>query len=337
MLRKMGNMLLKLCAVSCLLPAVIVNIVGLSEGLNYSGDWVAIATVVLYSFAWCFYYFAKKLEGRPAPNPALACLPYLWCLLILLPVTYGFSRLLVMCCLLGGAIFDVSWYGYTKAVGRPKRETPKPVVKAYPKPDKPVTPAGAAVKPAATESDLKAFITKLRYARAKISDEALTRDVIEIEAIIADIDKNKELHNANSKAIQKVSSYYLPTALKLLRTYSDIESNLLRTEKSETIKSDIKLGISDIKQGFRELYNNMFERAAIDTSAELSVLKNRMTMDGMVNDFDSTPSSSNVLKQAEANRAEAELKTLEDDLLELRAELTVLGAESAGSVPPWRH
>ena len=81
----------------------------------------------------------------------------------------------------------------------------------------------------------------------------------------------------------------------------------------------------------------MFERAAIDTSAELSVLKNRMTMDGMVNDFDSTPSSSNVLKQAEANRAEAELKTLEDDLLELRAELTVLGAESAGSVPPWRH
>ena len=119
----------------------------------------------------------------------------------------------------------------------------------------------------------------------------------------------------------------------------DVERDGIERCEHADIRHDggVVLGVAVAVRGDVADDRDMDARAAIDTSAELSVLKNRMTMDGMVNDFDSTPSSSNVLKQAEANRAEAELKTLEDDLLELRAELTVLGAESAGSVPPWRH
>ncbi len=290
LLTKIIALLLNFWAAIGILTAAVVNIWGFGQGLEQRGVHVATATLLLYSWSYALYYLARRLAARPKTNPALACLPYLWCGLVMLPATAGFGRLLLLICLALGSAALTFWYGRQKRNQKPEKgKQGKAVPKADPQP---YTPGGVTIKPASTEAELKAFITKLRYARTRISDQDLIRNVVEIEAIVADMDKNKDLHKANRKDLQKVSGYYLPTALKLLKTYGDIESNLLPTEKSESIKADIRLGISDLTQGFRELYNHMFETAALDTGAELSVLKNRLSLDGMVNDFHFAPPAS---------------------------------------------
>ena len=294
MLKRMIIFLLKLSAFGSVLTVAVTTFVGLGDGLEHSGVTVAVVTVLFYSWAWLAYSLSCGMEGRPKPNPVAACLPYLWCLFVLLPTTDYFGRLLLMGALLAGSVVLLCWHarltaakGKTAKIKPPVKKEPQPYLP--PKEPRTFDETDIGGRAAAKEPDLKSFISRLRYARAGLKEEALVRDLIEIEAVISDIDKNKGLPGVDRKAIQKISDYYLPTLLKILRTYSEIESNLLPTKKSESIKEDIRLGVADIRRGFRELYNSLFETAALDTSAELSVLKNRMSLDGMVRDFEFKP------------------------------------------------
>ncbi len=125
------------------------------------------------------------------------------------------------------------------------------------------------------------FLTLLGKFRSIILDDEVRATVNELIKVTQEIYKYKNEHTTNNRSIKKFSTYYIPTTLKLLTAYVQLERGNIKTEKPEKLKAEIKKGLQDICAGFTKLLNNMFEPTVIDISAEVDALQSVMAYDGL--------------------------------------------------------
>ena len=81
--------------------------------------------------------------------------------------------------------------------------------------------------------------------------------------------------------LRRFMDYYLPTALKLLKSYAEFD----RQGVEGAILSDSMKKIEDTMDtlvvGFEQQLDKLFQDDALDLSADISVLKNMMAQDGL--------------------------------------------------------
>ena len=144
------------------------------------------------------------------------------------------------------------------------------------------------------------FRLLLAKFRQKVRDDEVRSILTELIDVTKDIYKFKNEHDTNSRSINKFSTYYMPTTLKLLTAYIQLENGNIKTENPEKLKNEIKQGLRDITDGFKKLLNNMHEPTVIDISVEVEALKSVMAFDGLRTD------DSIDISQAKQTAAEAD-------------------------------
>ena len=78
---------------------------------------------------------------------------------------------------------------------------------------------------------------------------------------------------------RRFAEYYIPTTLKLLHTYNDVQGQ--QGENAETIRRDIAGILHTLNQAYENLYNNLLSDVAMDISSEIAALQGMLANDGL--------------------------------------------------------
>jgi hypothetical protein len=83
------------------------------------------------------------------------------------------------------------------------------------------------------------------------------------------------------KDIRKLMEYYLPTTVKLLHAYEELDHQPIQGENILSSKREIEESLDTLNIAFEKLLDSLFQNQAWDVSTDISVLKTMVAQDGL--------------------------------------------------------
>lgn len=132
----------------------------------------------------------------------------------------------------------------------------------------------------------KSYLQKIRECNDAILEAEISQKISRIEMLVQKIfDRVKE--NPDSlEDIHKLMEYYLPTTVKLLDAYQQLECQPVQGENISSSKEEIEKTLDTLNLAFEKLLDSLFEDVAWDVSTDISVLYTMLAQEGLTeNDF----------------------------------------------------
>ena len=136
--------------------------------------------------------------------------------------------------------------------------------------------------------DYTKILLEIRRLNDEIADPAVSREISKIEEQTRYIFGYVSDHPDKRGNINTFMNYYLPTTLKLLESYAQLERMGEGGENMQRSKEGIEGILSTLSEGFVRQTDQLFVRESIDISSDIEVLETMMKKDGLtpVHDFD---------------------------------------------------
>ncbi len=138
--------------------------------------------------------------------------------------------------------------------------------------------------PADDEDSYRAILREIRELNDAIPGEEVSARIDEMESLTARIFQAVQEKPEKLPQIKSFMSYYLPTTLKLLRTYADFERSGAEGENIRNVKAEIERILDTLVDGFRKQLDKLFEADAMDIASDIDVLENMLRRDGLAGD-----------------------------------------------------
>ena len=127
--------------------------------------------------------------------------------------------------------------------------------------------------------------TARRFAKVLAQEQQLMQDAQGVEEL-AHMQKTTEAicdwleaHPESLPKARRFAEYYIPTTLKLLHTYNDVQGQ--QGENAETIRRDIAGILHTLNQAYDTLYDTLLSDVAMDVSSEIAALQGMLANDGL--------------------------------------------------------
>ena len=137
---------------------------------------------------------------------------------------------------------------------------------------------------AAPETPLNLETTR-RFAKVLEQEQQLMQD----ERAVEELDHMQkttqaicdwlEAHPESLPKARRFAEYYIPTTLKLLHTYNDVQGQ--QGENAEAIRRDIAGILHTLNQAYDNLYDKLLSDVALDVSSEIAALQGMLANDGL--------------------------------------------------------
>ncbi|MBD5084088.1 MAG: hypothetical protein HDT33_03240 [Clostridiales bacterium] len=147
----------------------------------------------------------------------------------------------------------------------PKREAP-PVQEETPQ------------QAAAREDDI---LREIRQVNDDIPDAAMSAKIDRIEEITGKILKYQKEHPNKEGQLRTFLNYYLPTTLKILRAYAQLDAQGIEGENISAAKKRIEDMMDQVVSGFEKQLDKLFQDDAMDITSDVEVLENMLKKDGL--------------------------------------------------------
>lgn len=95
-----------------------------------------------------------------------------------------------------------------------------------------------------------------------------------------------ESHPESAPKARRFAEYYIPTTLKLLHTYNDVQGQ--QGDNAEAIRRDIGGILHTLNTAYANLYDTLLGDAALDVSSEIAALEGMLASDGLTGEGFST-------------------------------------------------
>lgn len=125
------------------------------------------------------------------------------------------------------------------------------------------------------------YISKLHYLNDLIEDEIVSEKLYLMENLLKEIFSRLEDSPEQMPKIRKLMSYYLPTTIKLLQSYSEFDDVSTPNQDIVSAKNEIEKTIDIINEAFTELVNKLFQSYAFDAAADAQVLQTMLAQEGL--------------------------------------------------------
>lgn len=125
------------------------------------------------------------------------------------------------------------------------------------------------------------YIRQIREANDVILGEEVSEKLFRLETVIKKIFGYIENHPEQIEEIRKFTDYYLPTTLKLVNTYKDLDNQSIQKENITTAKTEIEKTLDTINLAFENLYDSLFVDIAMDVTTDISVLETMLKREGL--------------------------------------------------------
>ena len=124
-------------------------------------------------------------------------------------------------------------------------------------------------------------ISEIRKLNAAIADESVSKKIDEIEEVTIKIFDHVIKNPDNISSIRRFISYYLPTTVKLLTTYEELDKQKAQTQNISNTMNKINGMLSTIVEAFHKQLDSLFEYTAIDVASEISVMEDILASEGL--------------------------------------------------------
>lgn len=125
------------------------------------------------------------------------------------------------------------------------------------------------------------FVFDIRNANIEIPGEDISRKLDRLEDVTGKIFDYVEDHPEKFQEIKKFTEYFLPTTLKLLDAYRELDVQLVKGENISSAKKEIEDTMDTINLAFENLLDGLFEDVAMDISTDISVLETMLAQEGL--------------------------------------------------------
>ena len=115
--------------------------------------------------------------------------------------------------------------------------------------------------------------------RATAQDERAVEELQHMQKTTESICAWLEAHPESLPKARRFAEYYIPTTLKLLHTYNDVQSQ--QGENAEAIRRDIAGILHTLNQAYDNLYDKLLSDVALDVSSESAALQGMLANDGL--------------------------------------------------------
>lgn len=126
-----------------------------------------------------------------------------------------------------------------------------------------------------------AYVTKIRKCNDAIPGEVISAKIDRMELLVNRIFERVEQKPENVGDIRKLMDYYLPTTVKLLETYAEMDAQPVGGENIQSAKKEIEESLDVINSAFEKLLDSLFLDTAWDVSSDISVLKTMLAQEGL--------------------------------------------------------
>ena len=146
-------------------------------------------------------------------------------------------------------------------------------------------PAPPAPEPDPTdETQYEKLLRQLHQASSALSDPVMQEKAARLEQISARIFALAEKDASKQEQLRKFISYYLPTSLKLLNTYAQLDSQGVDGENITRTKQSIQRSLDLLVTAFENQLDKLFQSDALDVSADIAALEGMLNLDGLSGD-----------------------------------------------------
>ena len=137
---------------------------------------------------------------------------------------------------------------------------------------------------AQTKDRYQKILDELRRVNDAIPDEEMSDKISRLEAVSAKIFEQAKTDPDKLPRMRKFMDYYLPTSLKLLQTYAELDSQGVEGENITESKHRIEQTMDTLVHAFETQLDQLFAADAMDISADIDVMQNMLRADGLTGD-----------------------------------------------------
>ena len=123
------------------------------------------------------------------------------------------------------------------------------------------------------------FVQVLEKEQQLMQDPQAQEELEQMQKTAAAICDWLEAHPESLPKARRFAEYYIPTTLKLLHTYNDVQGQ--QGANAESIRRDIAGILHTLNQAFDNLYDNLLSDVAMDVSSEIAALQGMLANDGL--------------------------------------------------------
>lgn len=128
------------------------------------------------------------------------------------------------------------------------------------------------------------YIKKLQECNDAIPGEEISAKISKIEMVVAKIFARVKQNPSSVADIRKLMEYYLPTTVKLLEAYAEMDAQPVVGTNIQTAKQEIEATLDTLNVAFEKLLDSLFQDAAWDVSSDISVLHTMLAQEGLKDD-----------------------------------------------------
>ena len=154
----------------------------------------------------------------------------------------------------------------------------QPEPEAQPEPAK--KPSPASVKKTYMD-ELERILNELYQLNEQIEDEAVSARIDRIGTLTAGIFRAVIDNPGREQDVRKFMNYYLPTTLKLLKSYDMLEEQSYQGENIVASRKKIESVLDTLIAAFEKQLDRLFQNDALDIATDIDVLETMMAGDGL--------------------------------------------------------
>ena len=132
----------------------------------------------------------------------------------------------------------------------------------------------------------EAYVRRIRESNYAIPGEEISAKISRMETIVQRIFERIEQHPENLPDIRRLMDYYLPTTMKLLGAYEELDRQPIQGENIVSSKKEIEDSLDTLNLAFENLLDGLFKDTAWDVSTDISVLHTMLKQEGLTGNED---------------------------------------------------
>lgn len=130
----------------------------------------------------------------------------------------------------------------------------------------------------------EAFVAQIRQSNQAIPGEDISRTLDQIEHVVRAILDCAAENPEVIGDLDRLMDYYLPTTVKLLDAYRELDGQPIESDGIRESKREIEGALGSLNTAFEKLLDSLFRDMSIDVSSDISVLHTVLAQEGLVDE-----------------------------------------------------
>lgn len=125
------------------------------------------------------------------------------------------------------------------------------------------------------------LIKEIHENKVAISEYDMTIKLTHLESVLKKIFKRVERYPEVVPQMRKMMDYYLPTSVKLLEAYVQLDKQAVAGVNILSAKTEIEESLDTLISAYEKLLDDLFEDVMLDVSTDIAVLNTMLAQDGL--------------------------------------------------------